>query len=66
MRETEYVSHGFKALFGAFGAQDAFRDRELSAVLECLLIAFGRAIGAENGKKTELSVSLRAYRGADG
>ena len=59
MRETEYVSHGFKALFGAFGAQDAFRDRELSAVLECLLIAFGRAIGAENGKKTELSVSLR-------
>ena len=41
---SDAVSHGFTRLYGAFSAQDAFRDRELSAILECILISLGRAV----------------------
>jgi AraC-like DNA-binding protein len=70
IRQTEVaekVSHGFAALYGAFGAQDAFRDRELAAILECLLISLGRAVGEGSVARGELSASLHyvmtAYAG---
>ena len=64
---VESVMHGFTALYGAFGSQDVFRDRELSAILECLLISLGRATGMGSTGKGELSASLHhvmtAYAG---
>lgn len=53
------LSHHFGNLFDAFSVQDTFRDRELSAILDQLLIAIGRA-GADVGDiKKDLSLSLR-------
>ena len=49
----------FMLLFDAFSKRDSFRDRELSSILDMLLISLGRA-GVESGDGgKDLSVSVR-------
>ena len=56
--DPEELSRGFADLFGAFPVKDAFRDRELSAILDRLLISLGRAAGGESGERGAFSASL--------
>ncbi len=59
MGDGEMVSQCFNTLFQAFTERDEFRDRELSAILDRLLISLGRAVGERAGVRGELSTSLR-------
>jgi len=52
------VPQHFQMLFDAFSTQDAFRDREASAMLECLLISLGRAMKQTGETQKSLSVSM--------
>ena len=56
--ETETLSRHFSSLFGAFSKNDIFRDRELSAILECLLIALGRACAGAEPARRGIDASL--------
>lgn len=56
--DHEGLSRGFADLFQAFSVKDDFRDRELSAIFERLLISLGRAVRGAGGERGELSASL--------
>lgn len=56
---ADALSQCFTELFHAFTKRDEFRDRELSARLDCLLISLGRAVRAGRGTGGELSASIQ-------
>lgn len=56
--DTESLSKRFGELFEAFSIKDEFRDRELSSILDRLLVAVGRAAKGMEGESGELSASL--------
>lgn len=64
---VEVISQCFGDIYRAFSRQDAFRDRELSARLDCLLISLARVFEDGRGARGELSASLHylttAYAG---
>lgn len=59
VKNSHMLSQHFSLLYDAFSNQDRFRDRELSAILECLLIALGRAFGGSEESQNNLSTSIR-------
>ena len=59
VKSINVLSQYFGLMYDAFSKQDSFRDRELSAILECLLIALGRALGGGRETEKNLSASIR-------
>ena len=57
------LSQQFERLYDAFSKQDSFRDRELSAILDCLLITLGRLAEDMGGLQKNLAASLRYIMG---
>jgi len=55
---TEVISQCFGDIYRAFSRQDSFRDRELSARLDCLLISLARIFEDGYGSREELCASL--------
>ena len=53
------ISNRFQKLFEGFARNDKFRDSDLSALLDRLLIEIGRAIFNKRAEKISLSKSLR-------
>ena len=53
------ISRYFMQMFDAFSKQDDFRDRELSSILDLLLISLGRMAGGAGERRGDLSDSLR-------
>ncbi len=57
--ETNRISQRFQSIFDAFEKNDRFCERELSALLERLLVAIARSISTDNDSPLALSKSLR-------
>ncbi len=54
-----HIPHRFRTIFDAFPNQDALRERELSALLERLLITASRSIARDDEKHSTLTNALR-------
>lgn len=59
-----HIPHRFRTVFDAFSKQDELRERELSALLERLLITASRSIRAIGEKRSTLHNALK-YIGAN-
>ena len=55
---SDRVSRRFQALFDAYEKRDIYRDRELSAIMERLLVAVAREIDRDSAEMTTLSKSI--------
>lgn len=53
------ISNRFQKLFDGFAKNDKFRDYDLSALLDRLLVEVGRSISAEQGEKSLFTKSIR-------
>ena len=53
------ISNRFQKLFDGFSKNDKFRDYDLSALLDRLLVEIGRAISAEQSEKALFPKSIR-------
>lgn len=53
------ISNRFQRLFDGFAKSDSFRDYDLSALLDRLLIEIGRSISDEQGEKLLFEKSIR-------
>lgn len=53
------ISNRFQKLFDGFAKNDKFRDYDLSALLDRLLVEIGRAISAEQSEKALFPKSIR-------
>lgn len=63
-KAQNHISHRFRTIFDAFPKQDALRERELSALLERLLITTSRSLVKDGEKSSTLTNALR-YVGAN-
>lgn len=59
-----HIPHRFRTIFDAFPKQDSLRERELSALLERLLITASRSLITDGEKNIKLTNALR-YIGAN-
>ena len=57
--DTKRISQRFQSIFDAFEKQDRFRDRELSALLDRLLISIARSIYGSNDSPDTLARSVQ-------
>ena len=57
--DANRITQRFQSIFDAFEKQDRFRDRELSALLERLLIAIARSVSTDGSDPAILSRSIR-------
>ncbi len=57
--ETNRIVQRFQSIFDAFEKQDRFRDRELSALLDRMLIAIARSLSVAGNSSDAMSKSVR-------